>query len=737
MIRGMQTHRPYMTPVARAVAAACLGSTLVLPICVAAQESVGGSQRAGHDSEIEQIIVEEAAGSYRVEESSLTKLTGPLRDVPQSVVTIPRQLLDDRAAVTLNDALRMVPGITLGAGEFSWQGNNPNIRGFNSRNDMFLDGMRDFGSYPRDPFNLETIEVLQGPSSTIFGRGSTGGVINQASKQPMLRPLTAVSFNGGNDDTLRATADIGRPLPKLGPGAALRVNAMAHQSDVAGRDGAHSERYGVAPSLSLGLDGPTRLTLSYLHQSTDDRPDYGLPWFNGVPAPVPRNNFYGFYSDYLKTDADILSADVTHVVSENRTLHGQLRDARYTRESRLTEPLIAAGVPPTMPPANVSVTRNVFIGESEETMTQAQGDVSLRFTSGRFEHAFVSGFELAHETSGPSFGFGVGVPPTNLLQPNPNEPFTATSTAARLVADTSAESIALYALDTLKLTERWQLTAGLRWDRFDADYQATRFALDGSVTSSETIERTDDELSYRLGVVYKPRESGSIYLAGGTSFNPSAEALSFITSGRALGIGNAFLAPEENRSVEVGTKWDLANDTLSVNAALFRIEKTNARVPDPASPGFNMLAGAHRVDGYAVTLVGRVGARWQLSTGYTHLDSKVIESAPGAAPAGSPLPGAPEDTFSAWAAYNVSQRFEVGMGARYVSEQLAQNVPPIKSVDDYWAFDAMGKYHVSNSITLKLNLTNLGDEYYMDQLHPFHVVPGPGRTAVLAVNVVY
>ncbi len=174
-----------------------------------------------------------------------------------------------------------------------------------------------------------------------------------------------------------------------------------------------------------------------------------------------------------------------------------------------------------------------------------------------------------------------------------------------------------------------------------------------------------------------------------------------------------------------------------MNAALFRIEKSNARVPDPNNVGFNMLAGEHRVDGWAVTLVGDVGERWHLSTGYTYLDSQVVTSAAGAAPVGSRLTGAPEDSFSAWAAYDISSRFEVGLGARYLSEQLGQNVPPIKRVDEYWAFDAMGKYHVSDSLTLKLNLTNLGDEYYFDQLHPFHVVPGPGLTAVFAVNVVY
>ena len=204
---------------------------------------------------------------------------------------------------------------------------------------------------------------------------------------------------------------------------------------------------------------------------------------------------------------------------------------------------------------------------------------------------------------------------------------------------------------------------------------------------------------------------------------------------RAFGINNAFLAPEENDSLEIGTKWDLLDNALSVNAAVFSITKDNARVPDPNNAGFNMLAGEQRVDGFSLTLAGRVGERWQLTSGYTHLDSEQVQSAAGRGAGRQPAPNAPEDTFTSWATLSRSRsRFEVGAGARYVSDQLAQNMPPVKAVESYWALDAMGKYRVSEQLTLKLNLTNLTDEYYLDQLHPFHVVPGAGLTAVLAIN---
>ena len=305
---------------------------------------------------VEEILVtEEARQSYRVEDNSLSKLTESIRDTPQSIATLSRELLEDRGDTSLNDALRNVPGITLGAGEFSWQGNNPTIRGFNARDDLYLDGLRDFGSYPRDPFNLETVEVLLGPSSILFGRGSTGGAINQVTKQPHLSHSTDLAVNVGTADTVRATVDMSRPVPLLGEGAAWRLNLLAHDGGVADRDGAESQRFGFAPSLTLGLGSTTEVTLSYMKQTADDRPDYGLPWLNGRPAAVPRDRYYGFDSDYLKTDADIVSTQVLHSVSDTIRLNAQVRYAQYERENRITEPLITPAPPLGTPLEQIAV----------------------------------------------------------------------------------------------------------------------------------------------------------------------------------------------------------------------------------------------------------------------------------------------------------------------------------------------------------------------------------------------
>ncbi|MGD8809883.1 MAG: TonB-dependent siderophore receptor [Gammaproteobacteria bacterium] len=735
-----------LQPLARSISRILLGTGISLsltPLVVAqdAAQSAPSTPSAAESAALEEIVVRQRQRErYVVDDSSLSKLTESLRDTPQSITTLSGEILDDRGVTSLDDALRTVPGITLGAGEFSWQGNNPNIRGFNGRDDMYLDGIRDFGSYPRDPFNLEAVEVLLGPSSVLFGRGSTGGVINQVNKRPTLEPITRFSVNAGSDNTLRGTADIDRPVPLLGDGAAFRLNLLAHRGEVADRDGAEARRYGLAPSVSFGLGTDTQLTLSYIRQSSDDRPDYGLPWLDGTPAPVSRENFYGFESDYLETDADIATLELNHEIAERTAFFSQFRYAEYERHSRITEPLLMD--PPGTPLAERSVFRYVFIGDSNETLLTGQAGATLTLRGERIEHAIVTGLELSRETSAPQFAFGIGAPSTSLISPTPSDAFTATNTDPRVQADTIGETTALYLLDTIRLGGPWQITLGARWDQFRTDYTATRYAGPptpfnaGDAAGTETFGQTDRQISYRAAVVYKPAEAMSLYLAGSTSFNPSAQSLSFLSTGRGLGTSNVFLDPEKNRSVEFGFKSGLRDDAVMLTTAIFETTKTNARVPDTQNPGFNTLGGELRVRGFSFDAVGAVTDRLHISAGYTYLDSEVVRAAPGTA-VGASLANAPEHSISVWTDFLVTPRFDLGAGARYVSEQLAANTGNGKSVPAYSLFDAMGRYRLNDTLTVKFNLTNIGDEVYFAQLHPWHVVPGPGFTATAAVNVAY
>ena len=220
--------------------------------------------------------------------ASMPKYGELQRDTPQTITSVPQQVMQQQGTTTLRDALRNVAGISLAAGEGGAQGDNLTIRGFSARNDLFIDGMRDYGSYYRDPFNTEEIEVLQGPSSVTFGRGSTGGVVNQATKSARPDRFLSGDVDFGTDSTRRITLDYDQPIRALGQGTAFRLNVMGNDSQVAERDVAENRRFGVAPSLAFGLGSPTRLYLNYFHQQADDTPDYGIPWLFDQPAPVDR-----------------------------------------------------------------------------------------------------------------------------------------------------------------------------------------------------------------------------------------------------------------------------------------------------------------------------------------------------------------------------------------------------------------------------------------------------------------
>jgi catecholate siderophore receptor len=418
---------------------------------------------AAQQAPAEQVFV--VAPRFSTDEISLSKFPQPLLDTPQTVTVVTSDLLQQRGTTNLNDAMRNMPDISLGAGEFSWQGNNPTIRGFLARNDMYIDGIRDFGSYYRDTFNYQQVEELSGPSSVYFGRGSTGGVINQVSKTPFLtRDLEALA-TGGSDNTKRVTIDYNQPVEELGEGAAIRINAMAHYSNVAGRDEGAQRRWGLAPSLALGLGTPTRLTLNYLHEEAADTPDYGIPWYFGRPAPVNHSNFYGYDSDYLDTQVNVLNAKVERDLAPEITARDTLRLGEYQRQFRVSEGVLAPGTLKTTPLAQVEVARNIWRGTSVESIADNQAELSGKWRTFGFEHAVVGGVELAWENSTPLFENTTGVPTVSLLDPPRGQPFPGTP-FARLYSNTPGQTLAVYGVDTITLDPQWEITGGARWDQY-------------------------------------------------------------------------------------------------------------------------------------------------------------------------------------------------------------------------------------------------------------------------------
>jgi len=648
-------------------------------------------------------------------------------DTPQTITAVPQQIMQEQGVTTLRDALRNVAGISLAAGEGGAQGDNLTIRGFAARNDLFIDGMRDFGSYYRDPFNTQEVEVLQGPSSVSFGRGSTGGVVNQSSKTPGLSRFIWGDVDFGSDLTRRLTLDLNLPLPRLGKGAAFRLNLMGDEGNVAGRDIAENRRFGMAPSLAVGLGTSTRWIFNYFHQNADDHPDYGIPWLFNGPAPVTRTNYYGFKNgNYLRTYDDIGTAKVEHDVNKRITLRDQVRYANYVRDALITEAQIPAGVTLTTPLSAIQVTRHEIGVDSVETYLDEQLDMTARVETGKIRHDIVAGVEAGRETSDPKRPTWTNVPSTSLLNPNPSDAFGGTSTITSNV-QTTAISVAAYVLDTMKLGKHWDLTGGVRWDRFDTDYSQ-------SVAPAAAFHRVDQMPSWRAAVVYKPVSNGSIYFDAGTSFNPSAESLS-------LSASTASLPPEKNRTYEFGTKWDFSQNRLSLRAAAFRTTKLDAREPDPNNSLLNVLAGTQRVDGIQVEARARLTSRWDLMGSYANLDGKVVSSNFYPASIGASLANVPRNTFNFWSTQRLPWRVETGFGGNYLSSRTPSSTAPfdpvtglVKQVPGYWVFNAMAKRRLTEHVDLQVNVNNLANRYYYDELHPAHIVLGPGRSVLAGLK---
>lgn len=671
--------------------------------------------------------------SVNVEDSSQQILSGkytePLRDTPQTITVIPKEIIEEQGATTLRDVLRNVPGLTMTAGEGGAPaGDNLTLRGFSARNDIFVDGVRDLSPQSRDPFNLEQVEVVKGPTSAYSGRGSAGGAINLVSKAPSLERYFGGTLSFGTDKTKRVTGDINLPLKKLGLGerTAFRLNLLGHDSAIAGRDVVTNERWGIAPSLSTGIGTKTRLTFSYYKLKQDNLSDYGIPWvpatnnvlvaYRDRPAPVPRDTFYGFRSrDFEKLNTDIGTFKFEQDLSESFTLRNQLRYSKSSRNSMATPPRFNNN-------NSTAINREMRSWIANDEIWDNQTDITGFFSTGSVQHSIVTGVALTNENNKRQNRTAPNSL-TTLLNPNPDDVYTGVITTNPIIGDVTGKSLALYVFDTVKLSKQFDITGGLRWDYFN---------VEGKDANNAIVQRTDRMTSGRFGIVYKPRLNGSIYASFGTSLSPSLEGLSY-------GTANTAIDPEKTYNYEVGSKWDLMNSRLLLSGAVFRVDKMNARTPGllPGDP-VQVLDGQQRVDGVELSVTGSLRRDWKVFAGYTFLDSEIVKSnaavtATTPSEVGKHIQNTPKNSLNLWTTYQSPWKLSFGGGARYTGKRFGNN-SNTRFVGGYWLFDAMVSYPVAEKIDLRLNLYNLTDKYYFDRLGGGHVVPGPGRSATVGTS---
>jgi catecholate siderophore receptor len=669
-----------------------------------------------------------------------------LRDIPQTVTVINREVLNAQAANSMTEALRNVPGITIAAGEGGAIGDNINLRGFSARTDVFMDGFRDRGQYTRDTFSIEAIEVLKGPSSMLFGRGSTGGVINQVSKKPTLKEFSEVSASVGSNDYYRGTLDLNRPLSAT---AAARVEVFV-QDTQSTRDVVRNQDSGVAPSLRLGIGTPTEITLSGLFQRNHDLPDYGFPFVttSGAgtvrkPVDVPANRYFGYTDDYFDQSVDVVSASLRHKISADLTLRNQTQYSRYV-VSASPSPLgtvtrVGGGVPSLLDTvAILNAPRQDRDRNLHDTTLFNQTDLIAQIQNGTIAHTLTTGLEVGRDSYREDryvWNTTAAQAAINLANPN-NGTRQGTRSLSRTV-ETSADTIAVYINDEIDLNKQWKLVGGLRWDRFKAASTLNKLTLPAGYpvdTTIASVPKTDTMLNPRAGIIYQPNETQSYYLSYGTSSNPSAEAVTQTAS-------TASLDPEKSRSIEAGTKLDFMDGALSLNSAVFHVEKNNVRTTN-ALTGIVTLDGDVRVQGIELGVVGRITSAWQILAGYTLLDGKVLKSKDrsGSGTAASPyvyaegktLQNTPRHSASAWSTYSFSSEWEAGGGLVYSSQRNVNNFEDAV-LDGYTRFDATLAYK-QKSYDVRLNLQNLGDKKYFETASGGRATPVKGRSAIITLT---
>ncbi|MCH7343607.1 TonB-dependent siderophore receptor [Pelomonas sp. CA6] len=674
----------------------------------------------------------ESAGKqgYQATETRIGKGKQELRDIPQSVTVVTEKLMDDRNLDDFRDVLRTTAGISFQAGETGEE--DVRLRGFSltQAGDVYVDGMRETGLIERDTFNDDRIEVLKGSASMLFGKGSTGGVVNQVSKQPFLMSQSEVNLSYGTGSNLRFTGDFNI---KTGDSAALRINAMLQEAD---NFGARISKQGVAPTFRWGVGETDEFSLGFYYLNYNNRPNYNHPWFivNGKIEPkLPARNYYGLASDYLKGETAYGTLTHTHRFADGGQLRTSLRHGHYERDLLVSAiGFQSATTPDTLSDATVlRRSPKGRVGSSDITTLQSDYTNKLQWLG--MTHELTTGLDFVHESAKRNNNFTTGLAPApTTTVGTPNDGASRPDTRGNPVMNTfGANSIGLYLQDMVTVATGFKLIGGLRFDRFKADYQ----------TATTRFDRSDSLWSPRVGALYQPNEWASFHASYGTSFNTSADTYQFGVSAPAnTRVPNT--PPEKSRNMELGAKFDLLGGRLSLNTSLFRTEKYHERNTDPDSAAAQeLLSGKRHATGLDLDIAGRITPDWEAFVSYTWIPSaKIDESnvALNAAGTGAQVKGdrpalTPKHSGSLWTTYRVLPKLRLGAGVTYRGEQNPEGARHV-AAKAFATVDLMAEYTFSDKLSAKLNITNATNKLYADALYRGFYTPGAARAAQLTLK---
>ncbi len=710
-----------------------------------------------------------------------------VEDAPQVVNVISEETLQEQGVASLEQALRNVPGITTQIGEGGvMSGDQFFIRGLSAKNDIFTDGLRDFGVYTRDSFNYGQVEVFKGPSASAFGRGAAGGGINTSSKTPFADTSGSVNLSAGDAGYARLTADWNQ---NIGDGMAARIAVMAHHNENTGRDHIYSDRWGVAPSFAFGLDSPTTVTIAYLHQDEEKLTDYGIPvvTVNNVGRPVTdfgvrSSNFYGYRADVDETTVDTITVRLRHEANDWLTLTSDTRWGYYQRFARFT-PVGCSGVCVTNltdgNPATVPVGTPGGPGPWDQDTQGVQNITAASITAPLFglRSELLVGTDVTWQHNDRNqYQYGGTRANFDLLNPVLTDGVPTNFTKSN-IRDTTTRDVSVFANERLWLTDEWSFVGGLRWGAYEVDQNTTTFVTALPATCNNVaipavpatcytpVSSNSDFVTPQVGVIWEPAANQQWYVNFTQSAKPQGASTNngdtIANPGASQTLSNKDLEPEENTNIEIGGRIGLFDDRFQLQGAVFQTKKDNAKFEDATTGALLVGSGdALEITGVEIGIAGMITDEWSVNANATWLDTEITDSTPVAA--GTVLPGGgvctpvaprtvcdspnignvvqftPETGASLWTTYNFTgglAGLEVGggltyQGRVYLNAGNTASVPSYTTIDGYVSY-GWDRFRVS------LNAYNLSDELYFAQIHGNRVTPGQGRTIMATLGVVY
>ncbi|HSB95077.1 MAG TPA: catecholate siderophore receptor Fiu, partial [Spongiibacteraceae bacterium] len=749
----------------------------------------GHAQTTENEQVLNPVKVQSSAEiPFKNDISANSKYTQPLLDTPQTVQVIKKEVLQEQGAVSLMEALRNTPGITMQLGENgnTSAGDTFQMRGFSTQNSTFVDGIRDLGAVTRDVFNLEQIEVVKGPAGADIGRGAASGYINLISKLPTQDSVNMATFSLGTAAKKRGTLDLNEGFGETG---GFRLNAMSAQGDVDERDVVENKSWAIAPSFALGLGTPTRVYVFAQTVRQNNIPDGGIPSigfddFYALPSYTPtgsttpintattqaqaaalikapkvdRSNFYGTKNDYEDVSADMITIKFEHdldakTIIRNISRYGKTEMDRVV--TGISAPSVSANTVNRNSPANSSTLNLLYLDpnnpnawavtpnrqriDRENEILANQTSLSTEFNTGALKHSVAGGLEFMYERQ-KSLTFGTAAatingvsyaaisnPPANIYNPN-NDVNRGVPYATGAYTDGDTKTAAFYAFDTLELTPQWLLNGGLRYEHYrtgtdsstlvTTDNASTFKGYTAGQLAPASLDDNGNLLSWKTGVIFKPLPNGSIYLSYATSETPPGSA-DFALSATDNNQNNSALDPQKTDNYELGTKWNLLNDRLSLTAAYFRTENDKQTSFDDLNNP--VQTGRTLVKGVEVAMVGQLTNFWQLSAGITKMTADALDQQSNTGVETTGVRWTPELSATLWTSYTLGD-FTIGGGARYLGDQertVTVGAPQngLAEIPSYWVADAMVAYRISKSINLRLNVYNLFDEDYIETLN--------------------